>query len=251
MPGPNAAMARIQLCGRLRVDLGERHVTPSLRGRQGRILLAYLVLNRNRAVSRDELIGAIWPTAAPADPSASLRTQLSHLRAALGTESLAGRDTVELHLPEQVWVDIEAAEQAIEAADSALSSGEWRDSWIQAHISLNIAGRPFLGGFEAPWVDEVRVELSELELRSLEVISRAGIAVGGSELAGAERSARALIRAAPFRETGYLNLMEALAAAGNTAEALRTYDELRQLLNEELGSAPGAEAQALHRKLLG
>lgn len=233
------------------MDIGERHATPALRGRQGRILLAYLVLNRNRAVSRDELIGAIWPQAAPADPSASLRTQLSHLRTALGTESLAGRDTVELRLPEDVWVDVEAAAKAIETADAALSAGEWRDAWIQAHISLNIAGRPFLSGFEAPWVDEVRDELSELELRSLEVISRAGIGVGGSELAGAERSARALIRAAPFRETGYLNLMQALAAAGNTAEALRTYDELRQLLNEELGSAPGAEVQALHRKLLG
>ena len=43
-------------------------------------------------------------------------------------------------------------------------------------------------------------------------------------------------------------LMRALVASGNTAEALRTYDELRNLLAEELGSAPGGEAQTLHRK---
>ena len=109
----------------------------------------------------------------------------------------------------------------------------------------------YLSGFDAPWVEEIRQELNELELRSREVISRAGIGLGGSELAGAERSARALIRAAPFRETGYVSLMEALAASGNTAEALRTYDDLRRLLRDELGSAPGAEVQALHRRLLG
>jgi hypothetical protein len=82
------------------------------------------------------------------------------------------------------------------------------------------------------------------------VIAQAGIGLGGSELAGAERSARALIRSAPFRESGHLHLMQALAASGNTAEALRTYEELRRLLADELGAAPGAEAQTLHRKLL-
>ena len=90
-----------------------------------------------------------------------------------------------------------------------------------------------------------------MNLRTREIIARAGIGLGGSELAGAERAARALIREAPFRESGYVLLMRALVASGNTAEALRTYDELRNLLAEELGSAPGAEAQTLHRKLLG
>jgi DNA-binding SARP family transcriptional activator len=251
MPSLETGATRVQLCGRLKVDVEGRHVTPALRGRQGRVLLAYLVLNRNRPVGRDELIAAIWPDSAPVDPSASLRTQLSHLRSAIGADALAGRDTVELRLNENAWVDVEAAEWAIQVADSALESRDWKDAWVHAHISLNIAGRPFLSGFEASWVDEVRAELGELELRSREVISRAGIGLGGSELAGAERSARALIRAAPFRETGYLNLMEALAASGNTAEALRTYDELRRLLRDELGSAPGAEIQALHRRLLG
>jgi DNA-binding SARP family transcriptional activator len=100
-------------------------------------------------------------------------------------------------------------------------------------------------------VAEVRDELGETEMRSREAIAAAGIALGGSELPVAERSARALIRTAPFRETGYLYLMKALAAAGNTAEALRTYDGLRKLLSSELGTAPGAEVQSLHRELLG
>ncbi len=242
---------RIQLCGRLKADVAGRHVTPLLRGRQGRVLLAYLILNRGRPVTRRELIEAIWPEEGPVDPSAALRTQLSHLRQALGTDALAGRDTIEMRLPDGIWIDVEAAERAIRVADSALGAEDWRDAWIHAHIALNIAGRPFLSGFDAPWVEEIRDDMAELELRSREVIARAGIGLGGSELAVAERSARALIRSAPFRETGYLYLMRALVASGNQAEAMRTYDVLRTLLSEELGTAPGAEVQALHRELLG
>jgi DNA-binding SARP family transcriptional activator len=249
-PSAEAAPTRIQLCGRLKADVEGRHVTPALRGRQGRVLLAYLTLNRDRAVGRDELIAAIWPEEPPADPAAALRTQLSRLRSALGPAALAGRDAVELRLPEGTWIDVEGAEHAIRAAESALRAGDWKDAWAHGHIALNISGRPFLAGFDASWVEDVRRDLEELHLRSREVIARAGIGLGGSELAGAERSARALIRAAPFRESGHLHLMQALAASGNTAEALRTYEQLRRLLAEELGAAPGAEAQALHKTLL-
>jgi DNA-binding SARP family transcriptional activator/tetratricopeptide (TPR) repeat protein len=245
-----AGETRIQLCGRLKADVEGRHVTPALRGRQGRVLLAYLVMNRGRPVSRDELISALWPQAPPADPSAALRTQLSRLRSALGTEALAGRDTVELRLPDTTWVDIDAAEHAIEAAEAALAASEWKDAWAHGNVALNISSRPFLAGFDAPWVEEVRRELAELQSRARESIARAGIGLGGSELAGAERSARELLRTAPFRESGYVLLMRALVASGNTAEALRAYEQLRRVLREELGTAPGAEIQALHRRLL-
>lgn len=242
---------RIQLCGRLKVEIADRHVTPALRGRQGRVLLAYLVLNRDSAMSREELITAIWPDDQPVNPLAALRTQLSRLRDALGSESLAGRATIELHLPPDTWVDVEAAEQALLEGGAAARVGNWHDAWAHAHIALNISARPFLAGFEAPWVEAVRRELDETHMLARETIARAGIGLGGSELSRAARAARDLTREAPFRESGYLLLMEALAAAGNTAEAMRTYETVRSLLSRELGTAPGAELQALHRKLLG
>ena len=74
--------------------------------------------------------------------------------------------------------------------------------------------------------------------------------MGGTELAAAERSGRVLVEAAPFRESGHRLLMEALAAQENVAEALRVYERLRVLLRAELGVAPGAASQELHRTLL-
>ena len=53
----------------LRSSVGGAHgveIVAALRGRQVRLLLAYLVINRDRRVGREELIGAVWPETAPA-----------------------------------------------------------------------------------------------------------------------------------------------------------------------------------------
>jgi DNA-binding SARP family transcriptional activator len=60
-----------------------------------------------------------------------------------------------------------------------------------------------------------------------------------------------LIELAPFRETGYLILIEALEQSGNVAEALRVYVRLRIMLREELGIAPSPALQNVYRRLLG
>src|SRR3954454_18534844 len=91
---------RIQLCGRLKADVEGRHVTPQLRGRQGRVLLAYLVLNRGRPVSRGELMGPFWPDEPAALPPAALRNELRLVHPLVAAFWLLGHDAVELHLPE-------------------------------------------------------------------------------------------------------------------------------------------------------
>jgi DNA-binding SARP family transcriptional activator len=45
--------------------------------------------------------------------------------------------------------------------------------------------------------------------------------------------------------------MNALAAQGNIAEAMRVYDGARATLDEELGNTPGQAIQQAHARLLG
>src|SRR5438105_8373872 len=59
--GAELARARVQLCGRFVVELDGRRVEDELPGRQGRLAFAYLVCARNRSVTRDELLEALWP----------------------------------------------------------------------------------------------------------------------------------------------------------------------------------------------
>ncbi|HEX4280931.1 MAG TPA: AAA family ATPase [Solirubrobacteraceae bacterium] len=221
-----------------------------LRGKQVPLLLAYLVLNRTRHVGRDELIDALWPHQAPASEDAALRTLLSRLRSSLGASSLAGRDELILSLPEPVWIDVEAAAAEVARALEALDRGDARRAWALAQVPLNIASRGLLPGAQATWLEAPRRELEDVRQQALEVIGRAGLVMGGTQLQSAERAARTLIETEPYRESGYVLLMEALAARGNVAEALRVFDGLRILLRDELGTNPSRETIAAHDRLL-
>lgn len=241
---------RIQLCGRLSVEVDSAQLAGRLRGKQVPLLLAYLVLNRERHVGRDELIAALWPEDVPRSQDAALRTLLSRLRAGLGGDSLRGRDELRLALPEPLWIDVEAARFEMERALRALEDGDVRSAWALAQVPLNIASRGLLPGSHAEWLEPHRRELEDIRLQALEVIGRAGLSLGGTQLASVNRAAHGLIETEPYRESGYVLLMEALAAQGNVAEALRVFERLRALLRDELGTTPSPETLAVHERLL-
>jgi DNA-binding SARP family transcriptional activator/tetratricopeptide (TPR) repeat protein len=245
-----AESTRVQLCGRLAIEIGGEQLAGRLRGQQVRLLLAYLLLNRERHVGREELIGAVWPGQAPVSQDAALRTLLSRLRSALGASAVAGRGELVLTLPEPVWVDLEAATAELQHAIQSLEQGDPRGAWALAQIPLNIASRGLLPGIEAAWVEPARRELEEVRLRALEVVGEAGLKMGGAQLTSVERAARALIEAEPYRESGYVLLIEALTAHGNVAEAMRVFERLRGLLRDELGTPPSPAAIAVYERLL-
>jgi DNA-binding SARP family transcriptional activator len=232
------------------VEIDGVQLAGGLRGRQVPLLLAYLLLNRSRHVGRDELIGALWPNRAPVSQDAALRTLLSRLRSALGSDALTGRDELVLALPEPVWIDLEAAAAGIERAMGALEGGDARGAWALAQVPLNIAGRGLLPGAQADWLEPRRRELADIRLQALEVIGNAGLRLGGSQLASAERAARSLIEIEPYRESGYVLLMDALAAKGNVAEGLMVFERVRRLMRDELGTTPSPETIAAHQRLL-
>jgi DNA-binding SARP family transcriptional activator len=242
---------RIQLCGRLSIELDGAELVGRLRGRQVPLLFAYLVLGRDRAIARDELAEAMWPDSAPRSQDAALRTLLSRLRSALGADAVIGRDEVALELPEPAWIDLEAAAAQLPRASAALERGDARAAWALAQVPLNIAGRGLLPGVHAGWLEPHRRELAEIRLQALEVIGRAGLKLGGTQLGSVERAGRSLIDIEPFRESGYVLLMEALAAQGNVAEGVRIFERLRSLLRDDLGTVPSPEALAVHERLIG
>ena len=242
--------ARIQLCGRFVVDIDGSRLEGALPGRRGRLLFAYLVLNRGRPLSRDELLVAGWGPDTPAAAGNALSVSLSKLRHGLGPDRLRGRTEIELLLPPETFVDVEAALEGAHRAESCIAEGRWAQAWGPAGIAYHVATRPFLTGLEVAWIDEWRRRLEEVRLRGLECFAAAGLGLGGPALAQAEERARMLTELAPYRETGHRILMEALERRGNLAEALRAYERLRVLLRDELGVAPSPALQAVHRRLL-
>jgi hypothetical protein len=145
---------RIQLCGRLRVEVDGTRVEDELGGRQGQLLLAYLVLNRFREVPRAEILVALWPNG-PQPAERALSTLLSKVRRALGGH-LEGKAELRLALPPETWIDLEVAEEELHRAEAALGKEAWARAYSSAHVALYIAERGFLSGCELEWAREVR-----------------------------------------------------------------------------------------------
>ena len=246
-----AGGTRIQLCGRLVVNLGARRVEDELPGGKGRLLFAYLVLNRLRRIDRDELLTAVYGDDAAPDHHPRLSVLLSKLRRVVGPELLSGRTEIELVLSPDAFVDVEAALAALHRAESHVANGEWAEAWGPAGIAYHVANRPLLQGEDRPWLDEWRRRLDDVRLRGLECFAAARLGLGGPTLPQAEDCGRRLIELAPYRESGYRILMEALEQRGNVAEALLVFERLRLLLRDELGIAPSLAVQDVHRRLLG
>jgi len=237
------ANTRIQLCGRLVAEVDGERVEAKLPGRQGRILFGYLVVHRHRAAGRDELVAAVWPDGR----DGGLSPLLSKLRRLVPIE---GRGEVRIALPAASWVDLEAADEALHRAESALARADWHAAYGPARVAQHIAVRGFFAADEPGWVAELQRRLDGVYLRSLELVAPACLRIGGAELDTAERAARCLVELDPFRESGYRLLMEIHATRGNRAEALRTYELLRTFVRDELGVSPSGETQELHRRLL-
>jgi DNA-binding SARP family transcriptional activator len=240
----------IQVCGPLVMRLEDRRLEQELGGRQARELVAFLVVNRRRTVSRDELLAALWPNDVPPGATGTLNTLLSRIRRALGHERVAGRSALRLNLPAEAWIDIEVAERSAHEAESLVAQGNFVRAWAPARVALCTTNRGFLPDVKADWTEEWRRYVENLRLGALEAMAACGLGIGGPELGSAERAGRALIEAEPLRETGYRHLMEFFVAREDSASALQVYETLRVRLRDGLGVAPSQPTQDLHRRLL-
>ena len=244
------AATTIRLCGDLSVAIRGRLVTAALGGRQGRAVLACLVLNRRAGVTRDQLIDVLWPSTPPKSPDRGLDVVMSRLRAALGPGVVEGRTHLDLRLDADAWVDVEIAEERAREAEDAIVRDDPERARAAAHAGLAIVAGSLLPDLEGPWLDPHRARFGELEPRLLRAAIRAGLDLGGSEIAEAEAEARRLLDHNRFSESAWALLMEAQAGRGDVAEALQTYEQLRVLLRDELGSAPSKAVTKLHTQLL-
>lgn len=226
-------------------------LAPSLPGRQGRLLFAYLALNHSRPVRRDELVEALWADdGLPNTGETLLAPPLSRLRKGLGPGRLEGRSELELTFGDDFWIDWEAAQEGIDEAQKEIAAGDFQSAWHKAEEAEKILSGGLLPGLEARWIEEHRSMLEEHRLNALEAMARSGTHLGNAEKERAARAARAAVDSAPFRESSRVALIEVMRSQGNIAEALRAYEDLRVLLRDELGTFPSPELTALHEQLL-
>jgi DNA-binding SARP family transcriptional activator len=133
---------RYRILGPLEVQDGARDV-PLGRGRQ-RLLLAVLLLHRNRALSSDRLIDALWGESPPPTAARSLHNHVSALRKALGVGALVTRGHgYELRVGDDE-LDAQRFAELTERGRAALEQGASKDARV-------CCARRSISGVEKRW----------------------------------------------------------------------------------------------------
>jgi DNA-binding SARP family transcriptional activator len=245
---------RVNLAGRLQIQADGRTLDAThLPGRQGRVLLAYLVAEHGRPVPSEELAEALWGPAPPVTWRPALRGVISKVRAFLEAVELpadamltSASGCYQLTLPPGTMVDLELAAGQAGAAERALDAGDPEGAMAAAGAARALADQPLLPSEDGAWLDRRRAALREVLVRSLELLVDAAVAAGRPAVPAAVE----LVALEPFRESAHLRLLRAHAAAGDRGEALRAYDRCRRLLADELGIDPSPELETAYLDLL-
>jgi predicted ATPase len=143
-----------------------------------------------------------------------------------------------------------------EAAVSDAARRLEQPSWQAARMALDRLlealgmwrGEPFQDVAYEPFVEAEVQRLHELRATALEQTIEARLALGDHDRA--VPLLRQLVADFPFRERFRAQLVLALYRSGRQAEALRTFDDAREQLVDELGIEPGRQLQDLHRAVL-
>jgi DNA-binding SARP family transcriptional activator/predicted ATPase len=192
-------------------------------------LLALLAANGKKGVRRDKLIGYLWPDADTEHGRHLLKQACYALRQDLhAPDLLVGRAELRLN-PAIVWSDLQAFEEAVQHGDLART--------------VALYGGPFLDGFYVDgagefehWVDVQRGRFTRQACTALEILATE--AVGRSDHRAAADWWRRLAALEPLSSRAALGVMTALAALGESAEALRYGRAYEAFVRQELGSPP-------------
>ena len=216
-----------------------------LGSRQPRTVLAVLLLNANRVVSRDRLIDAVWGADPPERAANALQVYVSQLRKALGRDVIVTQQPGYVVRIEPDALDLSRFEALL--ADAAGADAESAATSLRAALAL-WRGPALADLDDIPVLDVERRRLEELRLGALEGRVEADLERG--EHLRLVPELEALVAEHPLRERLRGQLMLALYRSGRQAEALAVYRRGQRLLAEELGLEPSEPLKRLERSIL-
>ena len=203
-------------------------------------LLALLGAAGSTGLSRDKLVGYLWPESDERRAHHSLRDSLYILRKELGDDAVLTTGTAVRLNPEAMSSDVGMFESALERAALEEAVGYY--------------GGAFLDGFHAReaqeyehWVETERQRLAARYEDALQSLAKAA-----EEARDHPRAVgwwRRLAAHDPYNTRFVLSLMEALAAVGDPANALHCAEEHERVLRQEIGEDAASEFHALAERV--
>jgi DNA-binding SARP family transcriptional activator/TolB-like protein len=227
----------ISVIGGAHFSYGGREV--DLRNRKARAIFAYLALTSTGEEPREKLAGLFWSEFSEHNARATLRQAIHEFREALQVVGcsavVSGRTTVGLRAG-SFGVDLDEILNAVaarEAPEALLHQERLAEALLAGYDDLDPS-------FHA-WLMTRRQALHDRLIRGLED----GYRESGVDARRRRRMARATLLLDPTHEEACRIVMRCAAEAGETGVAIRAYDELYRLLDEDYDMEPSVATQEL------
>ena len=207
-------------------------------------LLAYLACTASEPQPRERLSTLFWGSHFDTQANQNLRQTLFRLRQILGPDALESDDEF-VSLNEAVILSDVGRFKDLVREGSRDALGEASDLYRGRLVDdIGLAEQDW-----SEWLSGERERLSELALGALVRLGEQELAAGSAERAlNAGQRAIALNN---MREDAHRLIVQALAATGRKAEALKHYQNLVELLKQELNTEPDVATRALAAGLRG
>jgi predicted ATPase/DNA-binding SARP family transcriptional activator/DNA-binding CsgD family transcriptional regulator len=240
---------RVRMLGCFSVSVGSRILEEGAwRLRKAANLVKILALSPGHRMHRERMMDVLWPDLGSQAASNNLRGVIHAARRTWEPDPIATSryltlqdDQVALCPEDQLWVDVEAFEEAAAAARRSQDPAAYRTA-----IEL-YAGELLPEDRYEEWAEEHRRRLREVHLSLL-----LGLARHCEEHADYDSAIEALRRVVaeePTREEAHAGLMRLYALSGSKAEALAHYGQLKGVLARELGTEPSASSRHLYGEI--
>ncbi|SHH44684.1 Predicted ATPase [Bradyrhizobium erythrophlei] len=205
-------------------------------------LLAYLACTAPRPQPREKLAALLWGSHFDAQAKQNLRQALFRLRKVLGQDALESDGEVVSLNAAVIQCDVGRFEVLVrEGSRDALGAAAdlYRDRLIDDVIVAEEGWNEWLTG--------ERERILELALGAIMDLGKQELAAGRAERA--LRAGQRAIALNNMREDAHRLIVQALAATGRKAEALKHYRDLVALLKHELNTEPDAATMSLIAEL--
>jgi DNA-binding SARP family transcriptional activator len=220
-----------------------------------RAVLATLLMNRNRAVSVDALIDAVWDQSPVPAARTSIHSYVSNLRRLLGSAS-ADPSKVLASVSPGYQLNVADADCDLgrfvtekNAGVHAAAAGRFEDASTYLSAALAEWRGPFLDDLrEFAFVDTFATALSEVRVAVHTALAEAEIACGRAD--GIIPRLEVLTAEHPYRERLWAQLITAYYVTERQSDALNAYQRLKANLAENLGIDPGPTVRSLHERIL-
>lgn len=258
---PDTPPAYLSVCffGRFATSVGGMPVE-RWRAGKSRSFFQYLMLHRNRVMTRNQLRDALWPEAEWRASSSSLKVACCGARSTLGASKqsegagspirLLHRDGGYLLDADDAWCDIEEFRELIHDGMQHRSHGRPDQAVGSLTKAIALYHGDFLAGQDEDWTAEAREYYRSLALGALDVLRSTAVDRGDADAVFALGQRTLQIDA--LHEPTYQDLIRVAGLLGQPEQALRWYQLCERRLRRLIGVEPSADTrQALHQVLNG